>query len=84
MCFLKHIFGYTALHKTVDRLNLRLEWYVYVNTTTRSLRGKKLDKLRGIDSHEAPPWLAPTGKFSVSIVDRRKWVFSTSFLRPFD
>jgi hypothetical protein len=49
MCFLKHIFGYTALHKTVDRLNLRLEWYVYVNNTTRSLRGKKLDKLRGID-----------------------------------
>jgi hypothetical protein len=29
-------FGYIALHSTVDRLNF-LAWYVYVNTTTKSL-----------------------------------------------
>ena len=31
--FLKQIFGYTALHYAVDRLNLQLR-YVYVDTTT--------------------------------------------------
>ena len=35
--FVKQIFGYTALHcALIDRV---LAWYVYVNTTTGSLRG---------------------------------------------
>jgi hypothetical protein len=32
--YLNQMFGYRALHYTVDRLN---PWYVYVNTTTPSV-----------------------------------------------
>jgi hypothetical protein len=59
--FLKQIFGYTALHYAVDRLNLQrtvLTSYVYVDTTTRPLRGP----LRRPNAHEVPPWLAPSVK----------------------
>ena len=40
--FLIQIFGYTAFHYAVDRLNFQSSTCVvcvYVNTTTRSLRG---------------------------------------------
>ena len=82
--FLKQIFGYTALHFSVDRLNLQLSTCIvclcslYHTCRLGRHSGSQLDKLRGPNSHEVPPWLAQRRNFEdFASLNCRKWHFQS-------